>query len=110
MCADHGLVFHPAQFEQATSALHSTRIWDALHAAIAETDMRMADSPLYEDRPHTREQSRTSAVFRNSNPQQNTASAQSELKLLLLSLIKFLNAQSDQNCHRPDKFRRGVAR
>ena len=36
MCADHGLVFHPAQFEQATSALHSTRIWDALHAAIAE--------------------------------------------------------------------------
>jgi hypothetical protein len=43
MCADHGLVFHPAQFEQATSALHSTRIWDVLRAAIAETDMRMAD-------------------------------------------------------------------
>ena len=86
MCADHGLVFHAAQFEQATSALHSTRIWDALHAAIAETDMRMAENPLYEDRPNTREQFRTSVVFRNSNPQLNTASEQSELKLLLLSL------------------------
>jgi hypothetical protein len=46
--------------------------------------MRMAENPLYEDRPNTREQFRTSVVFRNSNPQLNTASEQSELKLLLL--------------------------
>jgi len=48
------------------------------------SEMRMADNPLYEDRPNTREQFRTSVVFRNSNPQLNTASEQSELKLLLL--------------------------
>ena len=89
---------------------HSTRIWDALHAAIAETDMRMADNPLYEDRPNTREQFRTSVVFGNSKSateyrictigtQVIVTLADGSLKRFLLD-IKFLNAQSDQNCHR----------
>jgi hypothetical protein len=42
MCADHGLACHPARCEQATSALHSARILDALRAAIAEQIPRCA--------------------------------------------------------------------
>src|SRR6185312_6400247 len=107
MCADHGLFFHPAQFEQATSALHSTRIWDALHAAIAETDMRMAENPLYEDRPTHGNNLERAPCFAIKNPQPKilryriytigtqviVTLADRSLKRFLLD-IKFLNAQS----------------
>ena len=49
---------HPRSTALAFGMLYTLRLRK-------NSEMRMADNPLYEDRPDTREQFRTSAVLRN---------------------------------------------